>query len=69
MSRKPEPLDLYTVERWHEDAEAAARARAGLRLCEARNRPLGAWWLLPAVILGGVLIGMSAAAVVLWWLA
>ena len=66
MTRKPEPLDLYTVERWHDDAEAAARARAGLRLCEERNRerwPAG-WWIIP-----GALLGLGMVVMIVWWLA
>jgi hypothetical protein len=52
-------------EPWHAEAEAAARARAGLRLCEARNRHEGPLSLLaPAAWLCIIAVaGMTAAAV------
>jgi hypothetical protein len=44
-----------TREPWHAEAEAAARARAGLRLCEARNRYEGPLSLLSPVAWGCII--------------
>ena len=78
MPRKPEPLDLYTVERWHDEAEAAERARIaavnGMRSRGARRAHLDLLASEASVraFLWGVLLGAApglSVAVVLWWLA